>query len=104
MNENDPVPRADKPYILSIVDLYGRDDAGVEGDAQWCLPKPSLHIPKESQILALSVLSEEENGLQVCLNKTNSDEFEKSLSVDFERHMMKWYIAELEAWERAVNT
>jgi len=103
INEGDPVPRADKPYIFSFAELYGCIEEGGNAPLSWRLPPAELHIPNQSTILALRVRGEDEDGLQVEVNQVSIDEVERTVALDFERHRMNWYIEELEAWSGALE-
>jgi hypothetical protein len=101
INEGDPVPRADKPYIFAFADLYGdveREEGAPEG---WALPVAELHIPEQSTILALRIREETESDLKVEVNQVSVEELEQTLALDFERHKMDLYIKELESWAKS---
>lgn len=102
INEGDPVPRMDKSYALSIVELYRLCRTSVlngltEGD-QWAPPPAQLHIPPESLIITLHVMNEDDRGFEMRLCHYPGSIFERTLALDFERHRMCWYLKEIDEW------
>jgi hypothetical protein len=109
VNEGDPVPRMDKNYALSIIDLYRLSRTPVSDDdttlIQWTPPPTQLHIPAESLIIALHIMREDENGFEMKLRRCLNTDFEHTLALDFERHHMRWYLKEISDWiEQSRNT
>jgi hypothetical protein len=102
INDGDPVPRIERAYILSLADLYGTQGVSSNADAEvpsWEPPaSPQLHVPRLSNILTIHVLQEDEHGMEVKICQTSRGVLEKTIALDFERHKMKWYLTQLDAW------
>jgi hypothetical protein len=102
INDGDPVPRIERAYILSLADLYGAQGVSSNADAEvlnWEPPaSPQLHVPRLSRILTIHVLREEEHVMEVKICQSSRAVLENTIALDFERHKMKWYRAELNAW------
>lgn len=102
INDGDPVPRMEREYILSLADLYGTQEVSSNANAEvlsWEPPAtPQLHVPRLSSILTVHVLREDEHGMEVKICQSSREVLENTIALDFERHKMKWYRAELDAW------
>jgi len=102
INEGDPVPRIERVYILSLADLYGAQGVSSNTDAEvpsWEPPaSPQLHVPHLSSILTIHVLREDEHAMEVKICQSSRGVLENTIALDFERHKMKWYRTELDAW------
>jgi hypothetical protein len=102
INDGDPVPRIERSYILSLADLYGAQGISSNADAEvpsWEPPaSPQLHVPCLSSILIIHVLREEEHVMEVKICQSSRGVLENTIALDFERHRMKWYRTELDAW------
>ncbi len=102
VNDGDPVPRIERAYILSLADLYGGQEVSSNSNARvpsWEPPaSPQLHVPLLSRILTIHVLREDEHGMEVKMCQSSRVVLEKTIALDFERHKMKWYRTELDAW------
>jgi hypothetical protein len=46
----------------------------------------------------MHVLREDAHGMEVKICQPSRGVFENTIALDFERHKMKWYLAELDAW------
>jgi len=99
INENDPVPRADKTYIMSFAELYATYKTRAETLSSWLPPVPKLHIPEESTLVVLRP-KQVSDQLEVGLHELGVEQFEKTLALDAEAHKMDWYLEELRAWDR----
>lgn len=102
INDGDPVPRIERAYILSLADLYGTKEVSDNADVEipsWEPPaSPQLHVPRLSNILTMHVLREDEHGMEVKICQSSRGVLENTIALDFERHKMKWYLTELDAW------
>ena len=102
INDGDPVPRIERAYILSLADLYSTQEVSSNANAEvlsWEPPaSPQLHVPRLSSILTIHVLREDEHVMEVKICQSSREVLENTIALDFERHKMKWYRTELDAW------
>ncbi|KAF2033544.1 alpha/beta-hydrolase [Setomelanomma holmii] len=98
INENDPVPRADRSYIMSFADLYAAYKADAAALNEWRPPVPRLHVPGDSKIVILRPRQQCEE-MRVNAHGIEIDEFEKTVALDAEAHKMAWYLDGLRVWD-----